>query len=52
MDDKEPTKVIKLGKNLSGELREAISTFLKENLDVFDWKHSDIKGIDPAVMCH
>ena len=35
MDDKESTKVLKLGKNLSDELREAISTFLKENLDVF-----------------
>ena len=29
VDDKEPTKVLKLGKNLSDELREAISTFLK-----------------------
>ena len=35
VDDKEPTKVLKLWKNLSDELREAISTFLKENLDVF-----------------
>ena len=52
VDDKEPMKVLKLEKNLSNELREAISTFLKENLDVFTWKHSDMKGIDPAVMCH
>ena len=44
--------VLKLGKNLSKELREAISTFLKENLDVFAWKHSDMEGIDPKVMCH
>ena len=52
MDDKEPTKVLKLRKNLSNELREAISTFLKENLDVFTWKHSYIEGIDPTVLCH
>ena len=52
MDDKELTNVLKLGKNLSDELREAISTFLKEKLDVFAWKHSDIEGIDPTVMCH
>ena len=44
--------MFKLGKNLSKELREAISTFLKNNLDVFTWKHSDIEGIDPKVMCH
>ena len=29
MDDKELSKVLKLGKNLSDELREIISTFLK-----------------------
>ena len=34
VDDKEPTKVLNLGKNLSDELRETISTFLKQNLDV------------------
>ena len=44
--------MLKLGKNLSEELREAISTFLKKNLDVFAWKHSDMEGIDPKVMCH
>ena len=35
VDEKVPTKVLKLRRNLSNELREAISTFLKENLDVF-----------------
>ena len=52
MDDKEPTKVLKLGKNLFDELKEAISTFLNKKLDVFAWKHSDMEGIDPMVMCH
>ena len=35
VDDKEPSNVLKLGKNLFDKLREAISTFLKQNLDVF-----------------
>ena len=35
MDDKDLTKVLKLEKNMSDKLREAISTFLKENLDIF-----------------
>ena len=52
VDEKVPTKVLKLRRNLSNELREAISTFFKENLDVFAWKHSNMEGIDPAVMCH
>ena len=29
VDDKEPSKVLKLGKNLSNELREVILAFLK-----------------------
>ena len=29
-----------------------ISTFLKQNLDVFAWKHSEMEGIDPTIMCH
>ena len=52
VDDKEPSKVLKLGKNLSDELLEAISTFLKKNLDVFASKHSDTEGFDPEIMCH
>ena len=44
--------MLKIRKNLSEELREAISTFLKSNLDVFAWKHSDMEGIDPKVMGH
>ena len=50
VDDKKLTKVLKLEKNLPDDLREAISTFLKQNLDVFAWKHSDMEGIDLAAM--
>ena len=49
MDDKELTKVLKLRKNLFDELKEAISIFLKQNLDVFTWKHSYMEGIDPKL---
>ena len=35
VDGKELMKVLKLERNLSNELREVISTFLEENLDVF-----------------
>ena len=52
MDDKKPSKVLKIGKNLSEEVREAILEFLKRNLDVFAWAHSDMKGIDLSVMSH
>ena len=52
IDDKEHSKVLKLGKNLPNKLREAISTFLKQSLDVFAWKYSDMEGIDSTIMCH
>ena len=52
VDDNEPSKVLKLGQDLSDELREAISAFLKQNLDVFASTHSDMEGIDLEIMCH
>ena len=52
MDDKEPSKVLKLGRSLSEELQKVSSEFLKQNLDVFAWANSDMKGIDSNVMSH
>ena len=37
VSDKEPSKVLKIGKNLPDGIREAISEFLRQNLDVFAW---------------
>ena len=35
VDDKKPSKVLKIGKNLSEEIKGAILEFLRKNLDVF-----------------
>ena len=35
VDDRNPSKLLKIGKNLSKETWKAISEFLKRNLDVF-----------------
>ena len=35
VSNKEPSKVLKIGKNLPDGIREAISVFLRQNLDVF-----------------
>ena len=48
--DKEPSKVLKIGKNLPDGIREGISEFLRQNLDVFAWAYSDMEGIDHSVM--
>ena len=52
INNKEPSKVLKIGKNLPDEIREAISKFLRQNLDVFAWGHSTMDGIDPNIMSH
>ncbi|KAK1394960.1 hypothetical protein POM88_014016 [Heracleum sosnowskyi] len=52
VDATDPSKELKIGKQLEPEARESLTRFLKDNLDVFDWCHSDMVGIDPRVMCH
>ena len=52
VSEQEPTRVLKLGENLSHELKEELTRFLKANLDVFAWTHEDMVGIHPDIMCH
>ena len=37
---------------ISQEEETEILELLRENLDLFAWKPSDIRGIDPSFMCH
>lgn len=48
----DPTKIVKVGSNLSEEQREKLITFLREHHDVFAWSHSDMPGIPPSLSCH
>ncbi|XP_074356686.1 uncharacterized protein LOC141696444 [Apium graveolens] len=52
VDEKDPSKVLRIGSKLVPRLKEGLSKFLLGNLDVFAWNHSDMVGIDPEVMCH
>lgn len=52
MDLKKPTKVLKLRKNLDDKVKAELETFLKNNLNVFAWKHFDMVGISHNAMCH
>ncbi|XP_074337673.1 uncharacterized protein LOC141674871 [Apium graveolens] len=52
VDPNDPSKVLRIGSNLSPDLREDLARFLRENLDVFAWSHSDMIGIDPNDICH
>ncbi|XP_074324019.1 uncharacterized protein LOC141660940 [Apium graveolens] len=52
VDEKDPSKVLRIGSQLAPRLKEGLSIFLLANLDVFAWNHSDMVGINPEVMCH
>ena len=52
MDDLGTARRVKIGTSLSPEVRKAIIACLRKNRDAFAWSHSDMKGVDPDVMCH
>ncbi|KAL2453212.1 Uncharacterized protein Adt_49288 [Abeliophyllum distichum] len=52
IDPNNPTRKLQLGKDLLEEPKETLKRFIRENLDVFAWKHDDMIGIDPKVSCH
>ena len=52
LDEKDPTKVIKVGKELKVETKIILMEFLKNTQDVFAWSHKDMVEISPSVISH
>ena len=52
LDDAQPERTTKIGTLASWSVRQALTTFLKANQDVFAWSHEDMLGIDPSIMVH
>ncbi|XP_074351903.1 uncharacterized protein LOC141691055 [Apium graveolens] len=52
IDEKDPSRVLRIGSQLAPRLKEGLSIFLLANLNVFAWNHSNMVGIDPEVICH
>ena len=50
LDELKPEWTTRIGTLSSRTLRQVITTFLKENQDVFAWSHKDMLGIDPSIM--
>ena len=48
----DPSKVLKIGSALSASETMKMTNFLRENQDVFAWKHEDMPGIDKGVIQH
>ena len=49
---RDPSKVLKIGSTLLAIEKMKITTFLRENRDVFAWKYEDIPKIDKEVIQH
>ena len=52
LDEEDPTRVIKVGKELKVEIKARLVEFLKKNQDIFAWSHKDMVGISPSVISH
>ena len=52
LDDTWPERTTKIGTLASWPVRQTLTTFLRDNQDVFAWSHEDMPGIDPSVMVH
>ncbi|KAM1295020.1 hypothetical protein COP2_015397 [Malus domestica] len=49
---KQSEKTAKIGSRLSPTEKEELTTFFRENRDVFAWSPSDMPCIDSDVACH
>ena len=52
LEEKDPTRVVKVGINLETTTKEVLIAILRKNQDVFAWLHQDMVGIDPDINCH
>lgn len=48
----DPSKVVKIGSNLSRSLRDKLIECLRSHVDVFAWSHEYMLGIDTRIACH
>ncbi|KAL2499208.1 Ribonuclease H [Abeliophyllum distichum] len=47
-----PEKVLHIIKELNESIKSRLTTFLKSNIDVFTWEHTDMEGINPKISYH
>ena len=52
LDNSKLDRTTKIGTLANPAVHQALTTFLRNNRDVFSWSHEDMPGIDPLVMVH
>ena len=50
--DDNPEHLAYVGSKLTEDLRSLLTHFLRQNKDVFAWKQTDMRGIDPTIITH
>ena len=49
IDDSRPEQTTRVGTLVSWPVRQRLTTFLRDNQDVFAWSHEDMPRIDPTI---
>ena len=52
LDDSRKDRTTRIGTLASPTVCQALTTFLKDNRDVFAWSHEDMPRIDPSILVH
>ncbi|XP_030923041.1 uncharacterized protein LOC115949919 [Quercus lobata] len=52
LDDLRPEQTTRVGTLASWPVRQELTTFLRDNQDVFAWSYEDMPGIDPLIIFH
>ena len=50
--DDDPEHLAYLSSKLAKDLKDLLTQFLRQNRDIFAWKHAYMSGIDPSVITH
>nr|POE49921.1 transposon ty3-g gag-pol polyprotein [Quercus suber] len=50
LDESKPERTTRIGTLACQPVRQALTTFLRRNQDVFAWNHEDMPEIDPSVI--
>ena len=52
LDNARPERTTRIDTLASWPVRQALTTFLKDNQDVFAWSREDMPGIDTSIIVH
>ena len=52
LSDSRPERTTRVGILASWPVRQALTTVLRDNQDVFAWSHEDMPGIDPTIIVY